>query len=122
MLTLKCNESSNLVNNNWSDKFQVKCKSNGKFEKVKPWPQCVPPANCGKPPPPHNTSGLSGYQDDSVDILVPNKAVYYCNETLTTADNETIEFVTDLGKIIELPCEKQEKTDEYNFTIPCKYK
>ena len=121
-LTLTCTNESHLVNNDWSDKFEIKCNRDGNFESVSIWPQCVSPPNCGVPPTPNNASGLVAVNED-LNILVPNKAKFYCSETSNVTENnqtEVISYVTELGNSIEIPCENTtlDGDDLYNFTLP----
>ena len=122
-LTLTCKDTSHLVDSDWSSKFEVKCNGDGKFEAVTNWPTCVEAPNCGLPPTPNNMSGLVA-QDEDVEIKVPNKAIFYCNETKNyTENNQTtvIQFVTKLGSKIEIPCENNTAWDGdefYNFSLP----
>ena len=121
-LTLNCKDSSQLVNKDWSDKFEVKCNDDGTFDAIPLWPKCMAPPNCGKPPKPNSKSGLVAINPD-VEILVPNKAIFYCsNGTNMTENNRTeeIQFISDLGNKIEIPCENTTSDGDnfYNFTLP----
>ena len=122
-LTLTCKDASHLVDSDWSNKFEIQCNGDGNFQKVSNWPTCVGPPNCGLPPTPNNESGLVA-QNEDVSIQVPNKAIFYCNETKnhTDANNQTtvIQFVTKLGSKIEIPCENNTWDGDtfYNFTLP----
>ena len=123
-LTLTCKDPSHLLDSDWSDKFEVKCNGDGKFETVTNWPTCVEPPNCGLPPTPNNMSGLVALNED-VEILVPNKAIFYCNETKNhTENNQTtvIQYVTKLGSKIEIACENNTWDGDgfYNFSLPGK--
>ena len=122
MITLKCNDTSHLVNHDWSDKFEVKCKNDGNFDAVPSWPKCMAPPNCGLPPTPNNASGLVAINDD-VPILVPNKAIFYCSQTRNITENnqtEVIKYITELGNKLEIPCENTTLDGDafYNFTLP----
>ena len=122
-LSLGCRDPSHLMNNDWSDVFEIKCEGgDGTFASVSSWPKCVPPPNCGVPPIPNNASGLITENVDQP-ILVPNKAVFRCQETLNITENnqtEVISFVTEIGSTIEIPCENTtlDGDDLYNFTLP----
>ena len=121
-LTLTCKDTSHLVDSDWSNKFEVKCNGDGKFQAVAKWPKCVEPPNCGLPPTPNNASGLVAENED-VAVQVPNKAIFYCNDTKNVTENNqttVIQYVTKLGNKIEIPCENDtlDGDDFYNFTLP----
>jgi hypothetical protein len=82
----------------------------------------VAPPNCGLPPTPNNESGLVAV-NEAVPILVPNKAMFYCSDTLYITEHnqtEVVKYVTRLGNEIELPCENNTLDGDgfYNFTLP----
>jgi len=121
-LTLTCRDESHLVNSDWSNKFEIKCNRDGSFDTVSSWPKCVAPPNCGLPPTPNNESGLVAVNPDDP-ILVPNKAIFYCSDTLNITENnqtEVVKYVTRLGSEIEIPCENDTLDGDgfYNFTSP----